>query len=117
MVEDHPEMAPVKSRLGLPLGLQACHTAEVDGYVRQLDRLTGGAIADWRFCSHAKDAGCACRKPGPGLLLDLAASHGIDLERAIMVGDSENDRRSAEAAGIGRFEWAHDFFGWKVGEG
>jgi histidinol-phosphate phosphatase family protein len=99
------------------IGDGSLELAAVDGYLRQLDRLSGGAIADWRFCSHAKDAGCACRKPAPGLLLGLAARHGIELARATMIGDSENDRRAAAAAGIGRFEWAADFFGWKVGEG
>lgn len=90
--------------------------AEVDGYLRQLDRRSDGAVTDWRFCSHAKDAGCACRKPAPGLLLDLGVRHGIDLARATMIGDSENDQRAAAAAGVGRFEWAADFFGWKMGE-
>jgi hypothetical protein len=28
------------------------------------------------------------------------------------VGDSDKDREAAARAGVGRFVWAHDFFGW-----
>ncbi len=56
------------------------------------------------------DAGCPCRKPKPGMLLDLAQAHGLELARTLLVGDSESDRRCAEAAGVGAFMWAKDFF-------
>lgn len=31
-VRDHDDMAPIKSRLGIPYGKGSCHTAEVGGY-------------------------------------------------------------------------------------
>ncbi len=40
------------------------------------------------------------RKPGPGMLLDAAATHGLDLGRSVMVGDRASDIRAALAAGI-----------------
>ncbi|MFD0577303.1 HAD hydrolase-like protein [Dactylosporangium darangshiense] len=56
-----------------------------------------------------RDAGCGCRKPKPGLVLRLSKVHGIDLAASTMVGDAENDRLLAVAAGIGRFVWAADY--------
>jgi D-glycero-D-manno-heptose 1,7-bisphosphate phosphatase len=42
------------------------------------------------------------RKPGPGMLLQAAREHGINLPGSIMIGDSYNDMTAGEAAGIGR---------------
>jgi len=41
------------------------------------------------------------RKPGPGMLLDAAAEHGIDLGASLMLGDRASDMQAALAAGIG----------------
>jgi D-glycero-D-manno-heptose 1,7-bisphosphate phosphatase len=51
------------------------------------------------FCPHERDAGCACRKPLPGMLVDAARDHGIDLGRSWMIGDSESDIEAGRAAG------------------
>lgn len=51
------------------------------------------------YCPHAPDEGCSCRKPQPGLLLDAAREHGIDLRRSIMIGNSESDIGAGKAAG------------------
>jgi D-glycero-D-manno-heptose 1,7-bisphosphate phosphatase len=62
-----------------------------------------GAWLDASFhCPHAA-ASCDCRKPGNGMLLRAAAEHQLDLARAVIVGDSEDDMvagRSAGTAGI-----------------
>ena len=42
---------------------------------------------------------CECRKPKPGMLLDLATRHGIDLEHSYMVGDHPRDAKAGIAAG------------------
>lgn len=41
------------------------------------------------------------RKPGPGMLLDAAAAHGIALGASMMLGDKAGDMAAALAAGIG----------------
>jgi D-glycero-D-manno-heptose 1,7-bisphosphate phosphatase len=51
------------------------------------------------YCLHAPDAGCACRKPQPGLLLRAAREHGIDLQRSFLVGDKLSDVEAGRAAG------------------
>jgi len=50
-------------------------------------------------CPHAVDAGCRCRKPAPGMLLDAAAEHGLDLASSAMVGDRESDLDAGRNAG------------------
>ena len=72
----------------------------------------GRPFADWRLCPHGDEHGCACRKPRPGMFLDLASAWALDLSGSTHVGDSDKDREAARAAGIGTFVWAKDFFGW-----
>jgi len=50
-------------------------------------------------CPHDDSDGCACRKPRPGLLLEAAQHHGIDLERSFMVGDRWRDVEAGRGAG------------------
>jgi D-glycero-D-manno-heptose 1,7-bisphosphate phosphatase len=42
---------------------------------------------------------CACRKPGPGMLLDAAAAWRLDLESSWMLGDTDSDVAAGLAAG------------------
>jgi D-glycero-D-manno-heptose 1,7-bisphosphate phosphatase len=41
------------------------------------------------------------RKPGPGMLRDAAATHGIALPRSVMVGDHATDAEAGRRAGVG----------------
>ena len=84
--------------------------AEVVRRFEWLNRQLGGAISDWRLCPHQDGDGCECRKPRPGMFLDLARSHGVDLPGSTHVGDADKDRLAASNAGIGTFAWADDFF-------
>lgn len=64
-------------------------------------KAAGGRIDAVYHCPHDRDAGCDCRKPEPGMILDAAKEvGGIDLKRAILVGDSLSDMLAAKAAGI-----------------
>jgi D-glycero-D-manno-heptose 1,7-bisphosphate phosphatase len=56
-------------------------------------------LDDIRLCPHDDADGCACRKPKPGMLLDAAREHGIDLERSFLVGDRWRDIGAGRAAG------------------
>ena len=42
---------------------------------------------------------CPCRKPRPGMLLQAAKDHGIDLSRSYMVGDAITDLEAGRRAG------------------
>jgi D-glycero-D-manno-heptose 1,7-bisphosphate phosphatase len=50
-------------------------------------------------CDHDNADDCACRKPRPGMLLDLARRHDLDLSASIMVGDQDRDIACGRAAG------------------
>ncbi len=62
----------------------------------------GGKITDIFFCPHMPNAGCECRKPAPGLLLQAQRKYNIDLATSIMVGDSAKDIECARNAGCGK---------------
>ncbi len=81
-------------------GWMSVHELEVihERMVREI-HAAGGRLDDVLVCPHAPDAGCACRKPRPGLLIAAATRHGFDLTRAIMAGDKERDIEAARAAG------------------
>jgi D-glycero-D-manno-heptose 1,7-bisphosphate phosphatase len=61
--------------------------------------LAGGRIDAIFFCPHAADSRCECRKPKPGLLLEIASRMSFDLAGVPMVGDSLRDLEAAAAAG------------------
>lgn len=69
-------------------------------------------FTDWRLCPHGDEDGCACRKPSPGMFLELAAAHAVDLAGSAHVGDADKDREAARRAGIPVFQFASEFFGW-----
>ena len=56
-------------------------------------------IDDIMICLHNDADNCACRKPKPGLLLQAAAKHGIDLKSSYFVGDRWKDVHAGKAAG------------------
>jgi D-glycero-D-manno-heptose 1,7-bisphosphate phosphatase len=65
----------------------------------------GGKLDAVYYCLH-KDpapgdvqAGCSCRKPKPGMLLEAAREHNIDLARSYMVGDGITDVLAGTRAG------------------
>jgi D-glycero-D-manno-heptose 1,7-bisphosphate phosphatase len=59
----------------------------------------GGRIDAFFFCPHAADAGCRCRKPQPGMPLEIARRFNVALNNAHMVGDARRDLEAAAAAG------------------
>jgi D-glycero-D-manno-heptose 1,7-bisphosphate phosphatase len=63
----------------------------------------GARIDAWYYCPHHPEYGgdndCNCRKPFPGMLLQAAAEHGIDLASSWMVGDKVADIEAGIAAG------------------
>ena len=61
--------------------------------------LAGGRIDAFFFCPHAADSACKCRKPEPGMLLEVARRFNISLENTYMVGDALRDVQAAAAAG------------------
>jgi D-glycero-D-manno-heptose 1,7-bisphosphate phosphatase len=73
--------------------------AAINAYVHQTILAAGGRIDGWYVCPHAAEAGCACRKPKPGMLLSAAADLQIDLPASVMIGDAVSDVQAGQAAG------------------
>ena len=59
----------------------------------------GGRIDAVFFCPHPPEDRCDCRKPQPGLMLDIGKRYGIDLKQVPMVCDTLRDLQAARAAG------------------
>lgn len=67
--------------------------------MRAAARAFGGDIGKIAYCPHHPDAGCDCRKPEPGLLLQLSRKYGVSLDNVPVVGDSVRDIEAAVAVG------------------
>ena len=59
----------------------------------------GGHIDAVFFCPHAPDAGCECRKPRPGMMMEILRRYELSAADVPVIGDSLRDLKSAEAAG------------------
>jgi D-glycero-D-manno-heptose 1,7-bisphosphate phosphatase len=59
----------------------------------------GGKVDAVFFCPHAPEDRCECRKPKPGLFLQISARFSIDLAKTWSIGDSERDLVAAHSAG------------------
>ena len=65
------------------------------------DRITADLpITEVVICPHDDADDCACRKPRPGMLVDAAARHDVDLAHSVMVGDRWRDIEAGRAAGV-----------------
>ena len=67
--------------------------------MRALARAVGGDIGKIVWCPHHPDDGCDCRKPEPGLLLQLSRQFGVPLDNVPVIGDSLRDIDAALAVG------------------
>ncbi len=73
--------------------------AEIDARMRAAIESSGGRLAGVWYCPHRPDAGCACRKPRPGLLEQIGAHFGCPMTGVPVVGDSLRDIEAARAVG------------------
>lgn len=67
----------------------------------------GAHLDDVLHCPHHPREGtpplrstCACRKPAPGLVLEAARRHELDLSRSYLIGDSLRDLECGARAGL-----------------
>lgn len=81
--------------------LVAVHQAMTERLAVEGARLEGVYV-----CPHHPEAkeeryrlACQCRKPRPGLFLQAAAEHDLDLHRSYVIGDRWSDLKAAAACG------------------
>ncbi len=59
----------------------------------------GGSIDEIIYCPHLPEAGCDCRKPRPGMLIELSRRFGCQTRDLIFIGDKMTDVQAALAVG------------------
>lgn len=93
------ESAVVTNQRCVALGIVTIETVE-EMHRRLLERLQreGLGLLEIVVCPHDRNQ-CECRKPKPGMLLEVAGRHGIDLAASWMVGDNEKDVEAGMNAG------------------
>ncbi len=52
------------------------------------------------FCPDVPGKPSECRKPAPGMVLQAARDHDVDLSRSFLIGDKEIDAECAHNAGV-----------------
>ena len=94
----HVVVATNQSGVGRGLFEMATLNAIHDKMHHALGQL-GGHIDAVFFCPHARDGGCNCRKPKPGLLEEIAHRYNVNLRGVPSIGDSLRDLEASAAAG------------------
>ncbi len=76
-------------------------------WMKEEFRARGAYIDDCCYCPHHPSSGsglyrrsCDCRKPAPGMLLELARKWRVDLAHSLLVGDRDTDIKAAHNAGV-----------------
>ena len=74
--------------------VNAVHT-----HMNQQLMVQGARVDAVFFCPHTPEDNCDCRKPKPGMMVDIGHRYGVDLANVPMVGDTLRDLLAARAAG------------------
>jgi len=101
------ELIVVTNQSGIARGFFTEHDLEcMHDALRDMLRVWGVELTGIHFCPHHVDGSvphlavpCACRKPQPGMLLEAAERHGINLSRSWMIGDILDDVEAGNRAG------------------
>jgi len=73
---------------------------DIHDKMHRLVEQSGGSITAIVFCPHRPEDNCNCRKPKPGMIIDICERFNIEnLENIMMVGDSDRDLQAIAAAG------------------
>jgi D-glycero-D-manno-heptose 1,7-bisphosphate phosphatase len=93
-------LAVVSNQRGVARGLvQPSVLCRVEELIQEELARYGYSIAAFRYCMHDLEEACDCRKPKPGMILQVARELDLDLAGSWVIGDSQTDIRSGKAAG------------------
>lgn len=89
------------NQAGISYGMMSqAAVEEIHGRMAAAIAQLGGCINRVYYCPHGRDEGCLCRKPRPGMLLRARDELSINVDDAILVGDSINDIQAALAVSV-----------------
>ena len=88
-----------QSAVGRGIISQAAAHAINEQLVKVIEE-SGGRIDEVFMCPHAPQDNCLCRKPQPGLILEAASKHPVNLSKSILIGDALSDIMAGQEAGV-----------------
>ncbi len=105
----------VTNQSGIGRGYFSAETVENLHHWMQSELTASGArIDEFVYCPHHPEAAvaayrqiCSCRKPRPGMILDLLGRWPVDPGRSLLIGDQPRDLQAAEAAGLAAARFEH----------
>ncbi len=71
----------------------------IHAHMNKLMQAQGARLDAVFFCPHTPEEHCECRKPLPGMMLDIGHRYGIDLRHVPVAADTLRDLQAAQAAG------------------
>ncbi len=98
----------VSNQSGIARGFfDEARVREIHRGMQKMFARQGARIDAFYFCPHHPDIGeppyrrqCDCRKPEPGMFLQAAEAHDIDLSRSVMIGDKAADVEAGKRLGM-----------------
>jgi histidinol-phosphate phosphatase family protein len=93
-------LAVVSNQRGVARGLVSpAVLTQIEDLIQRDLEARGARISAFRYCLHDESDACDCRKPKPGLILDLARELDLDVAASWMIGDSGTDIEAGRRAG------------------
>ena len=71
----------------------------IHAHMNKLMQAQGARLDAVFFCPHTPEDRCECRKPLPGMMLEIGRRYGIDLHQVPVAADTLRDLQAAQAAG------------------
>ncbi|MGR3764572.1 D-glycero-alpha-D-manno-heptose-1,7-bisphosphate 7-phosphatase [Rossellomorea sp. NS-SX7] len=100
LTDEGYQLFVVTNQGGVGLGyLSHEHLQSIHDYMVGELETAGGKIHEVSCCTHKPHEGCACRKPEPGMILELSEKYNLDLSSSFMIGDREPDIEAGRKAG------------------
>ena len=71
----------------------------IHAHMNKLMQAQGARLDAVFFCPHTPEDRCECRKPLPGMMIEIGRRYGIDLHQVPVAADTLRDLQAAQAAG------------------
>lgn len=91
-------LALITNQSGVGRGLMVLEDLH-EIHAKMQTALGNDAVDAIYYCPHHPEAGCACRKPSPEMILRACEEHGLDAAASVVIGDSGRDMEMGRAAG------------------